>query len=129
MKPTIPPPVPYCVALELRVVKSSAIGAAEQRAARQRWRKSENMIVVVVVVVVVDCWLIAWGWGLLVARVLRYLVCSRLLVLCNVGVYRRQQLKRRQGSIHNESKDFPRHRHATHVQLELGCKPALFDLV
>jgi hypothetical protein len=55
MKPTIPPPVPYCVALELRVVKSSAIGAAEQRAARQRWRKSENMIVVVVVVVVVDC--------------------------------------------------------------------------
>jgi hypothetical protein len=44
MKPTIPPPVPYCVALELRVVKSSAIGAAEQRAARQRWRKRENMI-------------------------------------------------------------------------------------
>jgi len=43
MKPTMPPPVPYCVAFELRVVKSSAIGAAEQRAARQSWRKRENM--------------------------------------------------------------------------------------
>jgi hypothetical protein len=44
MNPMIPPPVPYWVAFELRVVKSSAIGAAEQRAARQRWRKRENMV-------------------------------------------------------------------------------------
>jgi hypothetical protein len=45
MKPTMPPPVPYCVAFEFSVVKSSAIGAAEQRAARQSWRKRENMVV------------------------------------------------------------------------------------
>ena len=45
MKPTIPPPVPYCVAFEFKVVKSSAIGAEEQRAARQSWRKRENMVV------------------------------------------------------------------------------------
>jgi hypothetical protein len=44
MKPMMPPPVPYWVAFELRVVKSSAIGAAEQRAARQSWRKRENMV-------------------------------------------------------------------------------------
>jgi hypothetical protein len=45
MKPMMPPPVPYCVALELRVVNSSAaIGAAEHRAARQSWRMRENMV-------------------------------------------------------------------------------------
>lgn len=70
MKPMMPPPVPYCVAFELRVVKSSAIGAAEQRAARQSWRKRENMVV---------GWLVVWcrveGVGF-------SNVCSRLLVLC-----------------------------------------------
>ena len=41
MKPTTPPPVPYCVAFELVV----ASGAAEQRAARQRWRRALSMVI------------------------------------------------------------------------------------
>ena len=70
MKPMMPPPVPYCVAFELRVVKSSAIGAAEQRAARQSWRKRENMVV---------DWLVVWCR---VECVGFSNACSRLLVLC-----------------------------------------------
>lgn len=40
MKPTIPPPAPYCVALELEVVR----GAAWHRAARQIWRRMLNIV-------------------------------------------------------------------------------------
>jgi hypothetical protein len=45
MKPTTPPPVPYCEALELMVLT----GAAEQRAARQRWRRMLRLNMVVTV--------------------------------------------------------------------------------
>ena len=42
MKPTTPPPAPYCVVASMVV-----IGAAEQRAARQSWRKRLNMVMFV----------------------------------------------------------------------------------
>lgn len=41
MKPMTPPPAPYCV-----VASWVVIGAAEQRAARQSWRKRLNMVMV-----------------------------------------------------------------------------------
>lgn len=78
MKPMMPPPVPYCVAFELRVVKSSAIGAAEQRAARQSWRKRENMVV---------GWLLAWLFGVeLSVLVSRMCVAGCLYYVVQVGV-------------------------------------------
>jgi hypothetical protein len=41
MKPMTPPPAPYCV-----VASWAVMGAAEQRAARQSWRKRLNMMAV-----------------------------------------------------------------------------------
>jgi hypothetical protein len=41
MKPMTPPPAPYCV-----VASWAVMGAAEQRAARQSWRKRLNMVMV-----------------------------------------------------------------------------------
>lgn len=43
MKPTIPPPVPYCMGVPVVVIVSSARGAAKVRAARQSWRNRENI--------------------------------------------------------------------------------------
>lgn len=41
MKPMTPPPAPYCV-----VASWAVMGAAEQSAARQSWRKRLNIVVV-----------------------------------------------------------------------------------
>ena len=58
MKPMTPPPAPYCV-----VASWVVIGAAEQRAARQSWRKRLNMVMVnglvgMILGLFLGCWML-----------------------------------------------------------------------